>query len=174
MKPIMVAISVALATTVIPAGALAQQAVSETTIVVTGKYEKDWSKGSKLEADGLRDLEKAQNDLAALNADMTKAQSKRDGAQARAQNARSDFYRNASEAIKVSDADKARNLGQDIEDSAEAWEKADDVLRSASKDLEKASKRQRKAQKAFDKAQAKVDRGRAMMAEAERLSRAAN
>lgn len=174
MKPIMVAISAALATAAIPATALAQQTEAEATIVVSGEYERDWRKGSKLETDGLRDLEKAQSDLAVINSDLSKAQNKRNDAQARAENARSDFYSNALEASKTSDADKARSLGQKTEDAGEAWEKADDVLQSANKDLEKATKRQRKAQKAYDKAQAKVDRGRAMMAEAERLSRDGN
>lgn len=100
------------------------------------------------------------------------AQSARDTAQSRAINARSEFHSLASEAVSISDPDRARRLGQDLGKFGEQWENLNDTVRSAQKDLDKVSKKQRKAQASVDKAQANVDRGRAMMADAERLSQA--
>ncbi|MDC8753840.1 hypothetical protein OIK40_04195 [Erythrobacter sp. sf7] len=174
MKSIFAAVSLALATTAMPAVAVAQdrgsEQNSETAIVVTGKYQDDWDKGNKLKAEGVIALEEAQKVLDRYNAEVAAAQSARDTAQSRAINARSEFHSLASQAVSISNPDKARRLGQDLEKFGERWEDLNDTVRSAQNDLDKASKKQRKAQASVDKAQAKVDRGEAMMAEAERLT----
>lgn len=172
MKSIFAAASLALATTAMPGVAFAQDSAPEQTIIVTGKYQSDWNKGSSLEAQGLAERQKAQKDLVKFSADVVNAQNARDAAQAQALNARSEFQTLVSQAMTITDPDRARDYGQDISKFAKAWENFNDRAQSSANDLEKASKAQRKAQTAVDKAQAKVDRGQAMMADAERLFQA--
>lgn len=174
MKSIFAALSLALATTAIPAAAFAQDTAAEQTIVVTGKYQSDWNKGSKLEASGLAELKTAQNALVKHSAAVVNAQNARDAAQAQAANSRAEFQALVSQAMSITDPDRARSYGQDIAKFAKAWENFNDRAQSSIKALDKAAKAQRKAQAAVDKAQAKIDRGQAMMAEAERLSEASS
>ncbi|MBU0876525.1 MAG: hypothetical protein KKB61_11275 [Alphaproteobacteria bacterium] len=174
MKSIFAAMGFALATTAMPAIAVSQESAAEQAIVVAGKYQSGWSKGSKLEAEGLMAHKEAKKDLIRYSADVVEARNARDAAQARSQNARVEFHSLVSQAMTISDPDRARDYGQNIKKFAEEWENFNDRVRSAEKDLDKASKKQRKAQAAVEKARAKVDRGQAMMTEAELLSRARN
>lgn len=172
MKSIFAAVSLALATTAMPFVAAAQDSAQEQPIVVTGKYQSDWDKGSALEAEGLTELQKAQQALVKSSADVVNSQNARDSAQAQALNSRSEFQALVSQAMSITDPDRARDYGKEINKFAKAWENYNDRVQSSTGDLDKASKSQRKAQAAVDKAQTKVDRGRAMMADAERLSQA--
>lgn len=174
MKSTFVAISLALATTAMPAVAIAQESELEQTIVVTGKYQSDWNKGSRLEAKGLAELQKAQQALVKYSADVVNAQNARDAAQSQALNARSEFQKLVSQAMSITDPDRARDYGEDINKFAKAWENYNDRVNGSTKDLDKASKAQRKAQAAVDKAQASVERGQALMADAVRLSQVSN
>lgn len=164
MKSIFAAVSLALATTAMPAVPFAQESAPEQPIVVTGKYQSDWNKGSALEAQGLAELQKAQQALVKSSADVVNSQNARDAAQAQALNSRSEFQALVSQATSITDPDRARDYGKDINKFAKAWENYNDRVGISTKDLDKASKAQRKAQAAVDKAQAKVDRGRALAA----------
>lgn len=174
MKSIVTAVCLALASTAMPTIAAAQNSTAAPTIVVTGKYQSDWNKGNQLEADGIVESEKANQDLERYNAELVRAQSARDTAQSRSINARSEFHSLASKATSISDPDRARDLGQEMTKFGNKWEDLNDTVRSAENDISKASKKQRKAQAAVDKAQTKIDRGQAMKAEAKRQSEARN
>lgn len=171
MKSILTAAALALAASSIPVAAMAQEALSAPSIVVSGKYQKTWDKGSKLEAEGLRDLEKAKKDLVRYSADVVDAQNKRDSSRNRSDNASAEFRKLTSNITYFSDAEEASRWARQVDKAASNWAKYDDRRGDGRKDLDKASKNQRKVQGAVDKAQAKVDRGRTMKAEAERLSR---
>lgn len=149
--------------------ASAQQEVTP-TVIVAPQYERDWNKGSKLEADGLRDLEKAKKDLVRYSADVVDAQNKRDSSRARAENAASEFRKLTASQSYFSDVEEAARWARQVEKAAAEWAKYDDRRGDGRDELESASKKQRRAQEAVDKAQAKIDRGRTMKAEAERLS----
>ncbi len=172
MKSIFAAVSLALATTTMPTGAVAQDSAQAQPIVVTGKYQSDWNKGSGLEAQGLAERQEAQKALVKYSADVVNAQNARDAAQAQALNARSEFQTLVSQAMSITDPDRARDYGQEISKFAMAWENFNDRAQASKNDLDKASKKQRKAQAAVDKAQSKIDRGQEMMADAKRLSQA--
>lgn len=172
MNSIFASVSLALATTAMPFVAAAQDSAQEQPIVVTGKYQSDWNKGSSLQAQGLTELQESQKSLVKFSADVVNAQNARDAAQAQALNSRSEFQTLVSQAMSITDPDRARNYGKEINNFAKAWENYNDRVQASTSDLDKASKEQRKAQAAVDKAQTKVDRGRAMMTDAERLSQA--
>lgn len=147
----------------------AQDAAAIPKIVVTSEFQKDWSKGSKLETDGLSDLETAKSDLAKFGADVVNAQTKRDNAQSRSNDARQTFESLTARPY-FSDPDAARSWAKQVEDAASDWAKYDARADDGASELRKATKRRADAQQAVDKAQGKVDRGRKLMAEAEGAS----
>lgn len=154
----------------LPASAAEQQAMPASTIVVSAKYQKNWDKGSKLEADGLKELEQAKRDLVRSSADVVEAQNKRTSSDARAANSAEEFRRLTAAPINFVDASEAARWAREVDKAAAGWAKYDKRGDSGSKSFEKAVKQQRKDQEAVSKAQAKVDRGRTLKAEAERLS----
>lgn len=170
MKNILIAGSLVLAATALPLPAIAQPATAIPTIVVAGKHQKAWNKGSKLEVEGIKELDKAKKDLVRYSADVVDAQNKRDNARARSENASADFRRLTSTQTYFTDADEAASWAQQVDKAASSWAKHDDRRTDGRDDLDKAIKQQRKAQAAVDKAQDKVDRGRTLKADAERLS----
>lgn len=147
--------------------AMAQQS---SPIVVTGKYQKQFDKGAKLEAQGMAELEKARKNLLGHSSDVSDAQSKRDAALQRAQTAEAEFRKLTGSVQSFTDAAEARKWARQVEASAEEWAKYDDRRADGRSDLDSSSKSQGKAQAAVDKAQAKIDQGRQMQAEARRLS----
>lgn len=170
MKSILAAAGLVLAATAMPVTAIAQDTMSAPTIVVTGKYQKDWDKGSKLEAQGIKELEKAKKALIGYSADVVNAQNKRDSSRARSENASAEFRKLTASPTYFSDAAEASRWARQVEKAAAEWAKYDDRRGDGRAELDKAMKKQSKAQAAVDKAQAKIDRGRTMKAEAERLS----
>lgn len=170
MKSFFAAAGLVLAATAMPVVAVAQDALPTPTIVVTGKYQETWDKGSELEAQGLRDLERAKKDLARYSADVVDAQNKRDGSRAQSDNASAEFRKLTASITYFSDAGEASRWARQVDMAASQWAKHDDRRGDGRKDLDKAMKKQRQAQEAVDKAQATVDRGRTMKTEAERLS----
>lgn len=170
MKSIFYAAGIMLAATAVPGLAIAQGTMNAPEIVVTGKYERDWNKGSDLEAKGLRELEKAKKDLVRYSADVVNAQNKRDTARARSENASAEFLKLTSNIAYFSDASEASRWARQVDKAASDWAKNDDRRGDGRKELDRAMKKQAAAQKAVDQAQAKVDKGRAIKAEAERLS----
>jgi hypothetical protein len=159
-----------LATTAIPAIAAAQVSTPAPTIVVTGKYQKSWNKGSSLEAEGIRDMEKAKKELVRYSADVVNAQNKRDSARARAENAADEFRNLTAAPIYFSDAEEAVQWARRVEKASSDWAKFDARRGDGRAELDKAMTKQRRAQQAVDKAQAMIDQGRTMKTEAERLS----
>lgn len=141
-------------------------------IVVSAEFQRDWDRGSKLEAEGLADLGKAERDLIRYSADVVTSQNSRDTNEAQASNARRNFEAQLTQSNFMT-GKEARDWAQGLESVAKDWEKYSDTMENASKDLERALNRQSKAQNAVQEAQAKVDRGRAMMRSAERESEAA-
>ena len=173
MKSLFAAAGLILAATALPPMALAQDALPAPELIVTGKYQSAWDKGSKLEAQGLKELEKAKQDLIRYSADVVSAQNKRDTSRARSDNASAEFRKLVNNSGYFTDAAEAARWARQVEKAAAEWAKYDDRRGDGRADLGEATKRQAKAQAAVDKAQAKVDRGRTMKAEAERLSRLA-
>lgn len=171
MKSVFAAAGLVLAATTLPSIAIAQDALPAPELIVTGKYQKAWNKGSALEAEGLKELEKAKQALVRYSADVVSAQNKRDTARARSENAAAEFRNLTANMTYFSDAEEASRWARQVEKAAAEWTKHDDRRGDGRQDLDEATKQQTKAQEAVDKAQAKVDRGRAMKAEAERLSR---
>ncbi len=174
MKAFIAAASLCLPALMVPGAANAQtanpSASANSPIVVTAKHQKNWDKGSKLEAEGLKDLEKAKNGLVGFSADVVEAQNKRDSSRARGENAAAEFRRLLASQTYFSDADEAERWAKQVEKSASEWAKYDGRRLDGRKELDKGMSKQNKAQAAVDKAQNKVDRGRAMKREAERLS----
>ena len=177
MKAFIVAASLILPAMMVPGIASAQgttaASAANAPIIVTGKFKKNWEKGSKLEAEGIKELEKAKNTLVGHSADVVEAQNKRDSARARAENASAEFRRLTSSQSYISDAEEAARWAKQVEKAASEWAKYDDRRLDGREDLDKSSSQQKKAQAAVDKAQSKIDRGRTMKMEAERLSSAA-
>lgn len=174
MKSILAAASLAIATTALPAVAIAQDAMAVPTIVVTGKYQERWEKGSKLEAEGLGDLEEAKKNLVRYSADVVDGQNKRDGSGDQSDNASAEFRKLTSNMAQFSDGKEASRWARQVEKAASNWAKYDNRRGDGRNELNKAMKKQTKAQEAVEKAQLKVERGRAMKAEAERLSALGN
>lgn len=147
-------------------------ATQSDTIVVTAEFQRDWDRGSKLEAEGLADLGKAERNLIRYSADVVNSQNTRDTNEAQASNARRNFEAQLTQTNFMT-GKEARIWANSLESVAEDWEEYSDTMEDASKDLERALKRQSDAQNEVQKAQAKVDRGRGMMRSAERESQAA-
>ena len=171
MKTFLIAGAVALATVVAPHGAFAQDTAVAGDIIVTGQYERDWNRGNVLEAQGLKDLQKAQRELVKYSAAVVNAQDLRDTSQERADNARASFEKLTSRPF-IGAAEEARKWAKQVEAAASDWEKFEARRDEGADDLRKAQKRQVKAQTSVDQAQAKVDEGKAMKAHAEAASRA--
>lgn len=142
---------------------------SDNTIVVSGEYQRDWDRGNKREAEGLRDMEKARSKLIEYSADLVSAQDAQESSRSRAQNARQ-MFNNLRARAEITNPDEARSWAQDLAGAAEDWEKYDDRVDNGADDLERAARRQASAQEDVEKAQAKIDEGRTMMMEAQRAS----
>lgn len=169
MKKFLVGAATALALVGTPAMVSAQQSAATPQIVVSGKYQKDWNKGSQLEAEGLQQLEKAKKNLVGVSADVVNAQNKRDSSHSRAENARQTFE-NLTTQMVFSDPEEAHKWARQVESSASDWAKYHARRDDGVKELRKAQKRQESAQEDVAKAQAKIDKGRTLMVEAERAS----
>lgn len=169
MKNLIAYAAITLALVGAPVVVSAQDPNPASPIVVTGKYQKDWDKGSKLEADGLKDLDGSKRDLVKYSAEVVNAQNKRDNSRSRADNARETFESLTARPY-FSDPDDARKWAKQVESAASDWAKYNARQDDGAKELKKAQSRQADAQEAVDKAQAKIDKGRTMMAEAERAS----
>lgn len=142
------------------------------TIVVSAEFQRDWDRGSKLEAEGLADLGKSERNLIRHSADVVTSQNTRDTNEAQASNARRNFEAQLTQTNFMT-GKEARDWANGLEKVAKDWEKYSDTMEGASKNLERALSRQSKAQNEVQEAQAKVDRGRTMMRSAERESQAA-
>lgn len=153
-----------------PVALSAQTIAAEATIVVTGQHQQDWQRGSALEAEGLKTLEKARKELVKHSADVVEAQSKRDIAGQRAANARATFESLTSTGLVAPSSKDAHRWAKQVEEAASEWSKHEARGADGAKALEKALKRQGKAQAEVDSAQAKVDLGRKLKADAERSS----
>ena len=169
MNKFFVGAATALALAGTPAIVSAQQPAATPQIVVTGKFQKDWNKGSQLEAEGLQELEKAKKNLVGVSADVVNAQNKRDSSHSRAENARQTFE-NLTNQMVFSDPEEARKWAKRVESAASDWAKYHARREEGVKELRKAQKRQSSAQDDVAKAQDKIDKGRTMMVEAERAS----
>lgn len=174
MKALFTATALVLAASAMPMTAIAQDITQTETIVVLAKFQKDWNKGSALEAQGLKELEKAKTKLIESSADVVSSQNKRDSSLARSENAAGEFRNLTSTMPYFSDATEAARWARQVEASAKEWAKYDGRQDDGSDDLEKARKAQIKAQAAVDKAQLKIEKGRTMKFEAERLSSVAS
>ena len=93
--------------------ASAQLADAEDTIVVTAEYQRDWDRGARREAEGLRDMEEARRDLVKYSAELVSAQDAQESARNRAENARAQFGALRAREVFVS-PDEARSWAQDI------------------------------------------------------------
>ncbi|WP_390479048.1 hypothetical protein [Altererythrobacter sp. MTPC7] len=136
---------------------------------MTAEHQRDWDRGNSREAEGLRDLQRAQRDLVRYSAAVVEAQDKRDTSMSRAENAQSSFESLTSRPF-FTDAGDARDWAKQVEEVAKDWERFEERSEEGAKELRRAQRRQANAQEAVDVAQAKIDEGRAMMADAERAS----
>ena len=173
MKTFLIAGGIAVAALAAPQLALASERgnvpTTGSTIVVTAEHQRDWDRGNRLEADGLRDMQKAQRDLVRYSADVVEAQDKRDTSASRARNAREAFDTLTARPL-FTDSAEARDWAKRVEESASDWERFEERSAEGARELERAQRRQANAQEDVEKAQKKIDEGRAMMADAERLS----
>lgn len=170
MKTFVLATGLALTSLAMPQTGIAQELHAAVEIVVSAEHQRDWDRGSKIEAEGLRDMQKAKRDLVKYSADVVNAQDLRDTSLSRAENARQAFESLTSRPF-FSDPSNAREWARQVEATASDWEEYSDRSEKGAKDLRKAQKRQTNAQTKVDEAQAKIDEGRALKAEAERASR---
>ncbi|MEL7453750.1 MAG: hypothetical protein AAGJ50_10310 [Pseudomonadota bacterium] len=169
MKTFLVASILAMASIAAPQVAIAQTDRTTASIVVSGEFQKDWDKGSRLEAEGLRDMQSARRDLVKFSANVVNAQDLRDTSQSRSDNARETLESLTANPF-FNDGTDARKWAKRVENAASDWEKYEERREKGAKDLRKAQKRQNDAQKAVDNAQAKINKGRALKSEAERAS----
>lgn len=174
MKSLFLISSLTLSVIAAPAFAGSQDQQAGPEITVSAKYQKDWTKGNKVEAEGLQEIAKAKRELVKHSAEVVNAQNLRDNSQAQAQNAREAFDSLTARPY-FTKPDEASKWAKRVERAASDWAKYDNRRADGAKDLEKAQDRQSDAQQAFDKAQAKIDKGRGMKLTAEQasLSRAA-
>lgn len=149
----------------------AQQSQAQSAITVTAEFQRDWERGSRLEAEGLEELARAQRELVRRSAEVVNLRNRRDTAAERAENARRTFERLTANTV-FADPREARRWAQELERAARDWEENTKRRDEADRDLERALRRQTDAQAAVAEAQAKIDEGRAMMAMAERASAA--
>lgn len=166
MKTFLFASGLALAALAAPIAAQNQSETDGTTIVVSAEHQKDWDRGNRIEAEGLRELEEAQRDLVRYSADVVDAQGKRDSSQDRANNARQAFESLTARPY-FSNPDDARDWAKLVEETASEWKRFAARSDDGAEELRRAQRRQEKAQEAVEKAQEKIDEGREMMAEAE-------
>ncbi len=179
MKLLMAASGLALATLTLPQAAFAQSDEAQTDaaqskvvqsdIVVTAENQRDWDRGNQLEAKGLRDLQEANRKLVRHSAAVVTTQELRDTSFGRAENARQALESLTARPFFSSPKD-AHSWAQQVEATANDWEKFSERGEKAARDLEKAQDRQAKAQEQVDKAQQRVSEGRAVMVAAQRAS----
>ncbi len=162
--------AIALSSLSIAQVAAAQDSRARSEIVVTAKYQKDWDKGNKLEAEGLAEIESAKRDLVKHSAALVNAQNLRNTSLERAANARAQFE-NLTQRQYFTDPQDALSWARDVEKAAANWAKFEKRTDEGASDLKKAQERQESAQSAIDKAQSKIDKGRKMKLEAEQASR---
>lgn len=162
--------ALALSSVTMTQAAFAQDREVRSEILVTAKYQKDWDKGNKLEAEGLAAIEVARRDLVKHSAALVNAQNLRNTSLERAANARAQFD-NLTQRQYFTDPQDALKWARDVEKAAANWAKFEKRTDSGSKDLKKAQDRQESAQSAIDKAQDKIDKGRKLKLEAEQASR---
>lgn len=153
-----------------PHVAIAQDNRARTEILVTGKYQKDWDKGNKVEAEGLAEMESAKRELVKHSAALVNAQNLRNTSLERAANARAQFE-NLTQRQYFTDPKDALSWAKDVEKAAANWLRFEKRTDEGASDLKKAQDRQESAQSAIDKAQAKIDKGRQLKLEAERASK---
>ena len=171
MKFPIISVAIMMAVASVSGAAVAQQNASTAPASVTAENQRDWNRGSRLEADGLKELGEAEQVLVRRSADVVNLENQRDSATSQAMNAKRAFDTLRAQP-EIIDPDQARTWAQDVADAAKSWEDFDDRVQSSSS-LESASRRLVSAQEDVAKAQEKVNRGRVMMAAAERLSRPA-
>lgn len=159
-----------LATASAPTALYAQSNSAQNEIIVTGKHQKLWDKGTKLEAKGLDDFAKAQKDLTQASRSVLDAKSKRDTAQAKVANASEDFRQLTASVPYFSGAADAAKWADKVNNAARSWAKNDNRQDDGQSDLSKAIKQQSNAQNTVEKAQSDIDKGRAMKAEAQQKS----
>lgn len=170
MKLPSLAIAIALSATALSGAAVAQTVSPDAEIVVSAKYQRDWDKGHKLEAEGLRDLERAQNDLIKYSADVVEAQNKRSSSASRGDNAEQKFRSLTAQTPVFTSGRDAERWAKKVETAAQDWAKYDNRRADGDGDFKKAVDRQEKAEEAVAKAEAHIAKGRQMKAEAERRS----
>ena len=73
MKTFLIAGGLAVAALAAPQIAMASERASVPTIVVTAEHQRNWDRGNRMEADGLRDMQKARGDLVRYSADVVDA-----------------------------------------------------------------------------------------------------
>lgn len=159
-----------LATAAMPITTFAQDTLGTEPIVVTGKHQKLWDRGTALEREGQNNLSKAQENLAEANRDVLDAQEKRDNNRDKADGASNDFRQLTSTMPIFTTGKEAARWAKQIGDAAKIWERSSVRSGDGAKDLRDAMRDQSKAQESVDKAQTKIDRGRVMMADAQRQS----
>lgn len=169
MKTFVIATGLALASLAAPQVAVAQDQPTAAEIIVSGEHQRDWDRGNRAEAEGLRDLQSAQRDLVRYSAAVVEAQDKRDTSRSRADNAREAFESLTARPF-FSEAGEARVWAKQVEETAKNWERFEERSEEGARELRRAQRRQANAQEAVDKAQTQIEEGRALMAEAERAS----
>ncbi len=138
-------------------------------IIVSAEHQRTWDRGNRMEADGLRDLERARRDLVRYSADVVTAQDKRDTSLSRALNARQAFE-NLTVRANFTSGDDAKDWAKQVEELASDWDRFESRSSEGVRELDRALRRQANAQEAVDDAQAQVDEGLAMKSDAERAS----
>lgn len=149
---------------------VAQEAASAAPIVVSAKHQSHWNRGSALEVEGLKALEKAERDRVRASADIVNAQNRSQSSDARATNAADEFRRLTASSPSYADPRDALRWANSVQRAAENWAQFQKRGNKGANAIDQASREQRKAEDAVRKAQERIDRGRAMKAEAERRS----
>lgn len=154
----------------LPAIAHAQSSGVKSEIVVTGKHQKLWDKGVKLEGQGLENLANAERDLNDASKNVLDAKSRRDNADAKIGNASDEFRQMTANIPAFASSKDAAKWADKLSDAAKSWAKNDNRHADGQGDLTKAMKQQSKAQEAILSAQSDIDKARAMKAEAQQRS----
>ncbi|QJB68915.1 hypothetical protein [Parasphingorhabdus halotolerans] len=163
-----------MATASMPTLANAAGYAQQNEIVVTGKHQKLWDKGVKLEAKGMESLVKAEKEFTDAARDVLDAQKKRDKATGKISNASEEFRQLTSNVPMFNNPKEAAKWADLVSNAADSWAKNDNRQEDGQSDLTKSMKRQASAQSAVKSAQANIDKGRAMKAEAQQRSLASN
>lgn len=141
-------------------------------IVVTAEHQVDWSRGQRLEREGIDRMSRAERRIRDANERITRGESRAADAERRLNNARDEYRRLATNLDAGANSAIALRHSRQLKSAAESWAAAEERLDEGRDLINDGRSRLARAERERDQAQQRVDRGRALKTEAERASAA--